>query len=109
MTHPLPPAVNGQPPPVDTTQPLWSWRGVLDKAMRLDYTLVSSSLVSRVTEATILGSATDTGAHVGFFGSDHCPVLLTLSEAEAEDATHLEPAPASQDLSDDLGNEYDTE
>ena len=72
--------------------------------MRLDYTLVSKSLACRVTAATILGAATaeqKNGARINStglygsdasFGSDHCPIMLSLSEAEGAAARVCTPA-----------------
>ena len=71
--------------------------------MRLDYTLVSKSLACRVTAATILGVATAEQKNGGWrtkkfygsgasFGSDHCPILLSLSEAEGAAAMVCTPA-----------------
>ena len=71
----------------------WTWRGAAGlsvpsagryygRGMRIDYTLVSASLVPRVVRAEILGSGFD---RHGFLGSDHCPVLLELRE-EGESA-----------------------
>jgi hypothetical protein len=111
-------------------QPLWSWRGD-GTGMRLDYTLVSSSLASRVMEATILGSATADGegstrmffGSDASFGSDHCPVLLKLREADGEAVPGEEAVVENgvavkaaeeaeeeeEELSQDRGNDYDTE
>ena len=47
--------------------------------MRIDYTLVSASLASRIVRAEILGSGYERD---GFLGSDHCPVLLELGGEE---------------------------
>jgi exonuclease III len=76
----------------ESTEPLWSWRNGTGQGMRLDYTLVSARLASRVTAATILGSATANGALVGFYGSDHCPIMLELSEADGAEGEAAEAA-----------------
>ena len=45
--------------------------------MRIDFTLISGPLVSRVERADILGVGAD---RVGFLGSDHSPILLEISD-----------------------------
>lgn len=60
------------------------------KGMRIDYSLVSSSLLEgdsamRITRAEVLGRGIE---REGFLGSDHCPILLELAEdAQRERAT----------------------
>lgn len=67
--------------------PYWTWRGApgkdvpehgryYKKGMRIDHTLVSTQLLPSVERAVIYGSDRN---RKGFFGSDHTPVLLTLS------------------------------
>ena len=67
----------------------WTWRGMpgrngesqkgryFGRGMRIDYTLVSQSLVDRVERAEILGFGE---YQENFIGSDHCPILLELRE-----------------------------
>ena len=43
--------------------------------MRIDYALVSRSLLDRVVSCEIMGRGYGLD---GFLGSDHCPVMLTL-------------------------------
>lgn len=61
------------------------------KGMRIDYSLVSSSLLEgdsamRIRRAEVLGRGIE---REGFLGSDHCPILLELAE-------HAETGTASQ-------------
>ena len=58
---------------------------VKNAARRMDYTLVSTWLASRVMEDTVLGSVTADGTGRScFFGSNHCPILLKLREHDGE-------------------------
>eukprot|EP00873_Tetraselmis_striata_P011720 jgi/Tetstr1/431984/TSEL_021461.t1 len=68
--------------------PNFTWRGspgvqvaehgrYYAKAMRIDHLLVSTELQQRVLSADILGHGPDMQ---GFLGSDHCPMMLTLSK-----------------------------
>eukprot|EP00038_Savillea_parva_P028084 m.63103 g.63103 ORF g.63103 m.63103 type:complete len:453 (+) comp8132_c0_seq2:35-1393(+) len=70
--------------------PYFTWRGkpsaegshparYENKGMRIDHLLVSSCLKSRVQEAKICGQGAS-AADASFMGSDHCPMLLRLSE-----------------------------
>ena len=81
---------------VEAGKEAWTWRGAAGtdvssagryygRGMRIDYTLISASLVPRVVRAEILGSGYD---RHGFLGSDHCPILLELcGEGNGLDAT----------------------
>lgn len=68
--------------------------------MRIDYTLVSQSLLApphslRIKRAEVLGRGKEC---VGFFGSDHCPILLELEREEQPSlaaAAAPIPSPAS--------------
>ena len=74
-------------PHLDPAGPNFTWRGAAgvngvpksgiyyEKAMRLDYALVSEALLPRVVSCEILGQGRD---RQGFLGSDHCPIMLTL-------------------------------
>ncbi|CAM9682021.1 unnamed protein product [Hapterophycus canaliculatus] len=44
--------------------------------MRIDYFLVSKSLAPRIKEVKVFGRGAD---REGFLGSDHSPLMLTLS------------------------------
>ena len=59
--------------------------------MRMDYTLVSTSLATRIAAATILGRI-DRGVGHGFYGSDHCPIMLELSEADGAEGEAADAA-----------------
>jgi exonuclease III len=95
----LHPAVGGGPQPMDMVEPWWTCY-TNQGGCRIDYTLVSTSLRSRVTEATILGHAKfDKKADgrrkmalVGFCGSDHCPIMLELSEADGAEGEAADAA-----------------
>ena len=63
---------------LDIKGPYYTWRGTTSlygKAMRLDYAIVSSSILSLVQSVEIFGKGFDLK---GFLGSDHCPVKITL-------------------------------
>ncbi|KAH7290420.1 hypothetical protein KP509_30G047900 [Ceratopteris richardii] len=53
--------------------PVGKYRG---KRMRIDYFLVSRSLLSRLVQSTIHGCGIELE---GFYGSDHCPITMNLS------------------------------
>ncbi|XP_022923651.1 DNA-(apurinic or apyrimidinic site) lyase [Cucurbita moschata] len=55
--------------------PIGKYRG---KRMRIDYFLASESLVDRIVSCEMHGQGIELQ---GFYGSDHCPVSLELSEA----------------------------
>ncbi|CAK9327186.1 unnamed protein product [Citrullus colocynthis] len=57
--------------------PIGKYRG---KRMRIDYFLVSESLVGRIISCEMHGQGIELQ---GFYGSDHCPVSLELSEASS--------------------------
>lgn len=64
--------------------PIFTWRGTeggryFGKGMRIDYTLVSREMLEYdcVEESTIHGQGHN---RINFFGSDHCPVSLTLRD-----------------------------
>ncbi|KAB2000149.1 hypothetical protein ES319_D12G212100v1 [Gossypium barbadense] len=59
--------------------PIGKYRG---KRMRIDYFIVSEKLKERVAECEIHGKGIELE---GFYGSDHCPVSLQLSEGCKED------------------------
>jgi exonuclease III len=126
----LHPEVRGEPPlPLDVVEQRGTFydnRG----GCRIDYTLVSTSLRSRVARAIVLGHArfdeTEDGSRnykmtlVGFYGSDHCPIRLELSEeadgaaaegeaaeaagghGEAEDGAAAAPEEYNSDADDEL-------
>lgn len=50
-----------------------------NKGMRIDYVLLSPRLAPRVTAATVHGKGAE---RVGFLGSDHCPLVVTLAEEQ---------------------------
>ena len=70
--------------------PFYTWRGSKGempgyaryegKGMRIDYTLVTPALMDYVERAEITGRLDDRMDPVGFFGSDHCPVVLGLRD-----------------------------
>ncbi|AQK41767.1 DNA-(apurinic or apyrimidinic site) lyase [Zea mays] len=60
--------------------PIGKYRG---KRMRIDYFLVSEQLKDRIVSCEMHGRGIELD---GFYGSDHCPVSLELSEAVAEEA-----------------------
>ena len=73
------------------TGPFYTWRGTKGeiagvaryegKGMRIDYTLVTPALMQRVERADITGRLDSRTLNpVGFFGSDHCPVILGFRE-----------------------------
>lgn len=51
-----------------------------DKGMRIDYVLLSSSLLPRAARAEVLGRGKERS---GFLGSDHCPLLVELAPSGA--------------------------
>ncbi|KAL0535334.1 hypothetical protein IC582_029663 [Cucumis melo] len=57
--------------------PIGKYRG---KRMRIDYFIVSESLVGRIVSCEMHGQGIELK---GFYGSDHCPVSLELSEASS--------------------------
>lgn len=64
--------------------------------MRIDYTIISSSLLApphnfQIKRAEVLGHGAE---RTGFFGSDHCPVLLEL-ERVGPPAPAPPPSPSS--------------
>eukprot|EP01054_Gregarina_sp_Poly1_P005656 Gregarina_sp_Poly_1__5655@NODE_2982_length_1483_cov_25_786723_g1883_i0_p1_GENE_NODE_2982_length_1483_cov_25_786723_g1883_i0NODE_2982_length_1483_cov_25_786723_g1883_i0_p1_ORF_typecomplete_len412_score20_50Exo_endo_phos/PF03372_23/2_3e18Exo_endo_phos_2/PF14529_6/6_6Exo_endo_phos_2/PF14529_6/0_71_NODE_2982_length_1483_cov_25_786723_g1883_i01981433 len=70
----------------DIDAPCWTWRGspgiqneefgrFFGKGMRIDHVLVSAEFSHRVQSVDILGYSRN---RIGYFGSDHCPILLTL-------------------------------
>lgn len=76
--------------PYDVDSPCWSWRGTpgieqqeygryFAKGMRIDHVLVSNDLMERIAAVEILGHSRH---RIGFFGSDHAPVLVTLKSGE---------------------------
>eukprot|EP00752_Nemacystus_decipiens_P016475 g14728.t1 len=73
-------------PGTGTDTPGITWRGTAGtsspmagryygKGMRIDYFLVSKKLVPCIKEVKVFGSGAD---RIGFLGSDHCPLMLTL-------------------------------
>jgi len=73
------------PPP---TPEGYTWRGnppsyarFYGKGMRIDYALVSECMFPRVRSIHIAGHGAE---RHGFFGSDHCPVVLVLDAAGEE-------------------------
>lgn len=101
---------------VEAGREAFTWRGspgkdtpaggrYFGRGMRIDYTLISESLVPRVVRAEILGRGFN---RTGFLGSDHCPILLELSDAteaggagsgsESEIRGKKREAPLSTDL-----------
>ncbi|CAN0380654.1 unnamed protein product, partial [Discosporangium mesarthrocarpum] len=54
------------------------------QGMRIDYALVSKTLIPRVKAVTIVGSGAD---RRGFMGSDHSPLILELQP----DPSHVPP------------------
>ncbi|KAK5777181.1 Exodeoxyribonuclease [Gossypium arboreum] len=59
--------------------PIGKYRG---KRMRIDYFIVSEKLKERIAECEMHGKGIELE---GFYGSDHCPVSLQLSEGCKED------------------------
>ncbi|XP_038893653.1 DNA-(apurinic or apyrimidinic site) endonuclease [Benincasa hispida] len=57
--------------------PIGKYRG---KRMRIDYFLVSESLIGRIASCEMHGQGIELQ---DFYGSDHCPVSLELSEASS--------------------------
>ena len=51
-----------------------------NKGMRIDYVLVEEPLAPRVSKASVVGKGPD---RLGFLGSDHCPLVVTLSPVAA--------------------------
>jgi exodeoxyribonuclease III len=82
----------------------WTWRGAPvatgiyhAKGMRIDYTLVSRSLLApshnlRIARAEVLGRGAEC---IGFFGSDHCPILLELERSPQPEQAAVAAAPAA--------------
>ncbi|KAL5544011.1 hypothetical protein UlMin_007795 [Ulmus minor] len=64
--------------------PIGKYRG---KRMRIDYFIVSEKLKDRITACEMHGHGIELK---GFYGSDHCPVTLVLSEATPKDSTQSE-------------------
>ncbi|KAK8994030.1 hypothetical protein V6N11_008238 [Hibiscus sabdariffa] len=60
--------------------PVGKYRG---KRMRIDYFVLSEKLKERVASCEMHGKGIELE---GFYGSDHCPVSLQLSEEECKDA-----------------------
>ena len=48
-----------------------------NKGMRIDYVLLSRSLVPRLRRAVVHGTGSE---RVGFLGSDHCPLIVELTD-----------------------------
>lgn len=83
----------------DLTAPIFTWRGTpgkvraeigkyYGKGMRIDHTVASASLASRIEDVEILGWGFD---RKGFLGSDHSPVILRLAApAHEKDRETLE-------------------
>jgi len=93
----------------DAASPFVTWRGTLGTqgnfkaryegmGQRLDYFLCSASLASRIKRCEILGRGTE---RIGFLGSDHCPVLMELSEApeSSSDTTAKDQKNAAETVS----------
>jgi len=93
------------PPPA--AGPHYTWRGhppvhqamakYHGKGMRIDYALVAEELLPRLATCDILGHGAD---RVGFMGSDHSPIRLTLSAATMlghEPGANAGSSPASLD------------
>ena len=72
-------------PKQSSMEPIYTCNG-----SRLDYTLVSTSLASRIAAAAILGGVTS-WARRGF-GSDHRAIMLELSEADGAEGEAAEAA-----------------
>lgn len=49
--------------------------------MRIDYFLLSKALKGRVKEVKVFGEGAD---RKGFLGSDHSPVMLSLTDTDRE-------------------------
>ncbi|XP_024025028.1 DNA-(apurinic or apyrimidinic site) lyase [Morus notabilis] len=64
--------------------PIGKYRG---KRMRIDYFLVSEKLKDRILECKMHGQGIELQ---GFYGSDHCPVTLILSELSSTNSKESE-------------------
>lgn len=64
--------------------PIGKYRG---KRMRIDYFLVAEKLKDRILECKMHGQGIELQ---GFYGSDHCPVSLVLSEASPTNSRESE-------------------
>lgn len=74
---------------MDSTGPHWTWRGTpglkspeagryYKKGMRIDYSLISHTLLDRLVCSDIVGEKHERHK---FYGSDHSPILLKLKHA----------------------------
>jgi AP endonuclease 1 len=80
--HPVPPEDSKDK--VDRFSSIFSWRGHRTgkhsgRGMRIDHFIGSEALTPRVEDVKILGHG---GERIGFMGSDHCPMILYLKQAQ---------------------------